>query len=65
MLLGDNRADVEKENLRARLVASLMHGGNFCMVFETLAGVNFEDFFDEDHFPEGVLDRRRVFLEQT
>ncbi|CAM9139931.1 unnamed protein product [Scytosiphon promiscuus] len=65
LLLGDNSADVEKENLRARLVSSLMHGGNFCMVFETLIGVNFKDLFDEDHFPEGILDRRRVFLEET
>ncbi|CAM9684160.1 unnamed protein product, partial [Hapterophycus canaliculatus] len=65
LLLGDNRSDVEKENLRERLVASLMHGGNFCMVFETLAGVDFEDFFYEEFFPIGVLDRRRVFLEET
>lgn len=64
-LLGDNRADVDKENLRSRLVASLAHGGNFCVVFGSLVGVDFEDMFDEDHFPEGVLDRRRVFLEET
>lgn len=64
-LLGDNRADVEKENLRARLVASLMHGGNLCLVFETLSRVNFEEFFDEKYFPKEVLDRRRIFLETT
>ncbi|CAM9094400.1 unnamed protein product [Ectocarpus sp. 4 AP-2014] len=65
LLLGDNRADMEKDNLRARLVACLTHGGNFCVVFQSLAGVRFEDLFDEDRFPAGVLDRRRVFLEET
>lgn len=64
-LLGDNRADNNKDNLRSRLVASLAHGGNFCVVFESLTGVDFTCIFDEDHFPEGVLDRRRVFLEET
>lgn len=65
LLLGDNRAEVDKETLRVRLVASLMHGGNLCIVFESLAGVDFEDMLDEDYFPKGVLDRHRVFLEET
>lgn len=64
-LLGDNRADNDQENLRSRLVASLAHGGNFCVVFKSLAGVDFTSMFDEDHFPESVLDRRRAFLEET
>lgn len=64
-LLGDNRADIDKENLRARLVAGLMHGGNLCVVFQSLGGVDLEGMLDEDHFPKGVLDRHRVFLEET
>lgn len=57
--------DADSENLRAKLVASLIHGGNFCLVFESLTRANFEDLLDEEHFPEAVLDRRRVFLEET
>lgn len=64
-LLGNNRAEIEKEHLRARLVASLQHGGNFCVVFESLVGMDFDGFFDELHFPEAVLDKRQVVLEET
>lgn len=65
-LLGDRREDIEKEHLRSRLVSSLMHGGNFCIVFRSLEeGVDYEGMFDETYFPKAVLDRRRIFLEET
>lgn len=36
-----------------------------CVVFESLAAMDLEEFFDEAHFPKAVLDRRRIFLEDT
>lgn len=65
LLLGDQREDMNKENLRTRFLACLAHGGNFCVVFESLSGHDFADIFDERNLPTAILDRRRVFLEET
>ncbi|CAM9382190.1 unnamed protein product, partial [Discosporangium mesarthrocarpum] len=64
-LLAQNPADMSKENLRARLVGNLRHGGNMTIVFESLKGVDLDQYFDDNFFPSAVLDRGLIFKEET